>query len=68
MDSNEALFFDPNNLKAIYRRALALNKLGFNSKALSDLQKCIDVDPKNQDAKQLLQTIKKTNSVCFHFL
>lgn len=60
-DSNEALLLDSSNIKALYRRAIALNKLGFNAKSINDLKKCIEINQKNQDAKNLLRTIKKNN-------
>ena len=49
---------DVHNVKALYRRAQALSKLGDHNSAVSDLKTILEVDSDNVDAKRLLQEVK----------
>jgi Flp pilus assembly protein TadD len=68
MDSNEALALDPTNIKALFRRAVSLNKLGLRSKARVDLEKCAQLDGKNREAKSLLESLRDAVSAQILFL
>ncbi|KAI1722124.1 serine/threonine-protein phosphatase 5 [Ditylenchus destructor] len=58
IDANEAVALNPNNVKALYRRAMALNKLGLKARARLDLEKCVNKDPQNIEAKKLFESLK----------
>lgn len=57
-DANQAIIKDNKNLKALYRRALALQKLGFIKMAEMDLDKCIKYDSNNPKVKELAGILK----------
>ena len=50
---NAVLIRDEQNIKALYRRALALDGLQRLPSALADLDQLIKIDPSNQDASRL---------------
>ena len=50
---------DPDNVKALYRRAQALSATGDFVKALSDLKRAAEVEPTNADVRTLFTTIKQ---------
>jgi len=52
-----ALTKDSNNVKGLYRRAVARNHLGLNEEALEDLKKAKDIDPEN---KSVIVEMKKS--------
>lgn len=55
---NEALTLDPGNVKALYRRAMALKMLQDYSKAMEDLTKLLTKED-NKDAKRELDECQK---------
>lgn len=55
---NAVLVRDPNNLKGLYRRALAHEALKLFPAAIEDLQQLLSVDAANQDASKMLAKIK----------
>ena len=50
---------DPDNVKALFRRAQALSKMGEPNKALSDLKRAAEIEPANTDVRTLFQSIKE---------
>ena len=50
---------DPENVKALFRRAHALSKMGEHNKALTDLKRAAEVEPTNRDVRALYQQIKE---------
>ncbi|CAM9316893.1 unnamed protein product [Ectocarpus fasciculatus] len=50
---------DPNNIKAMYRRAVARNHMGDPEKALEDLVVAHELDPTNNPVKVEIQKAKK---------
>jgi tetratricopeptide (TPR) repeat protein len=56
---NAVLKEDRNNLKAIFRRAKAHHGRAENVEAQRDLERVLELDPANADAKQLLPYVKK---------
>ncbi|KAH7728318.1 RNA polymerase Rpc34 subunit family protein [Aphelenchoides avenae] len=58
VDADAAVCLDASNLKALYRRAYALSGLGLYSRARSDLERCVKIDPSNADAEKLLESLK----------
>jgi len=61
MDASAAILKDPGNEKAIFRRALAENKLGLSRRANMDLKQCIALNSQNDEAKKIQNTIKKAD-------
>ena len=51
-DCTDAITVDPSYTKAYYRRALAYEKEGEFESAVSDLEKCFDLDPAMKVAEQ----------------
>eukprot|EP00927_Polykrikos_kofoidii_P000032 TRINITY_DN10015_c0_g1_i12.p1 TRINITY_DN10015_c0_g1~~TRINITY_DN10015_c0_g1_i12.p1 ORF type:complete len:1536 (+),score=338.32 TRINITY_DN10015_c0_g1_i12:699-5306(+) len=51
-DSSKSLFFNPNNTKARYRRAVALAELGRDKEALGDVEQVIEVLPDSASAAE----------------
>jgi len=67
-----ALKLEPKNVKALYRRGLARNFLGFHDEALQDLTLAAEVDPDNKPVKveivktkKLLQEAKKKTKALY---
>lgn len=62
-DANSSLTVAPNDIKALYRRALAHEALGNSVVAFRDVKQVLAIDPKNADAieaaQRLTATIKK---------
>lgn len=58
MDASEALRLDPENQKALFRRALAADKLKLCGRAAKDLVKLLELDSSNAEASQMLQRLK----------
>lgn len=56
---NEVLKRDPNNVKGLYRRAVARNHLGLCDEAHADLIHLLQLDPTNSAAKIELEKAKK---------
>uniref|UniRef100_A0A914E447 RNA polymerase II-associated protein 3 n=1 Tax=Acrobeloides nanus TaxID=290746 RepID=A0A914E447_9BILA len=57
-DADAAIKLDPNFVKGIYRRALALHELGLNARAKLDLERILELEAQNKQAKELLEKIK----------
>ena len=47
------------NVKALYRRALAFKHFGQNKESLADLKKILEIEPKNKDAIREEKEVKK---------
>jgi hypothetical protein len=66
-DCTEALRIDPNDVKALYRRALAYEACGKLTEAFSDLKHLLSIDPRNKEAAELARkltiTIKKRQEI-----
>ncbi|KAL5459999.1 hypothetical protein EMCRGX_G033406 [Ephydatia muelleri] len=62
-DANSSLLVAPNDVKALYRRALAQEGLGNSVGAFRDIKQVLAIEPKNADAieaaQRLTATIKK---------
>jgi tetratricopeptide (TPR) repeat protein len=57
--ANKALAVDPNNVKALYRRAVANRKLGDLDEARKDLKEALKQDPENVAVKKELALVKR---------
>lgn len=44
-------------MKALFRRSQALQKLGRLDQAVSDLQRCVSLEPKNKAFQEALRTL-----------
>ena len=53
-----ALQLDADNAKALYRRGVARQKMEELKMALHDLTRCVKLEPKNKEARELLAAIK----------
>lgn len=49
---------EPENIKALYRRAQALGKMGEFNSALLDLKRAAEIDPSNADVRSLFTSVK----------
>uniref|UniRef100_A0AAY4BGL2 UNC-45/Cro1/She4 central domain-containing protein n=1 Tax=Denticeps clupeoides TaxID=299321 RepID=A0AAY4BGL2_9TELE len=56
-DASKALDSDPGDIKARFRRAQALQKLGRLDQAFLDAQKCAQLEPKNKAFQELLRLL-----------
>lgn len=54
-DASKALDTDPGDVKALFRRAQALQKLGRLDQAFMDAQRCAQLEPKNKAFQELLR-------------
>lgn len=61
-DSSFVLSKEPENVKAMYRRALAYNALGRHAEAVGDLERLLVVEPKNQMARDELTRTRQEMS------
>ncbi len=57
--ASAALQLDPNNIKALYRRAKGLNNIKEWEHARKDIKKALELDPNNVDVKRELIDINK---------
>lgn len=55
---NQALKYDPDNVKALYRRSVAYSGLDMIEEAWKDIQQTLKLDPANKIAKQRAKEIK----------
>ncbi|NXQ58508.1 TOM34 protein, partial [Anthoscopus minutus] len=58
-DCTEALKLDPNNVKALYRRAQALKELKDYKSSIADIKSLLKTEPKNTAALRLLQELNR---------
>ncbi|NXH10747.1 TOM34 protein, partial [Bucco capensis] len=58
-DCTEALRLDPENVKALYRRAQALKELKDYKSGIADLKSLLKTEPKNTAALRLLQELNR---------
>ena len=56
---NQALLLDKDNVKGLYRRAVALAGLGQGAEAEGDLLRVLELAPQNKDAQRRLRELKK---------
>ncbi|KAG5849102.1 protein unc-45 homolog A-like [Anguilla rostrata] len=56
-DASKALDTDPGDVKARFRRAQAMQKLGRLDQAFLDAQKCAQLDPKNKAFQDMLRQL-----------
>ena len=56
--STTVLWTDRDSVKALYRRAQAYDKQGFNEEAINDLNRLLDIETDNEFAKRLLGVVK----------
>lgn len=57
--ASKALEVDPDNVKALYRRAIANRKRGFADEAKKDLKKAVSLDPQNTTVRKEWVVLKK---------
>lgn len=59
-DCSDALILDPVFPKALFRRAVAREKLGELSKSLDDLLKLIKIEPQNREVVELTRRVQES--------
>lgn len=60
INTNEVLNNEPDNIKALYRRSVALHRTGNYEESKNGLNRVITLDPNNAAAKKELNTVLKT--------
>ncbi|XP_074693529.1 protein unc-45 homolog A isoform X1 [Strix aluco] len=56
-DASKAIEADGRDVKALFRRSQALQKLGRLDQAVSDLQRCVSLEPKNKAFQEALRAL-----------
>uniref|UniRef100_A0A8B9E8R4 Unc-45 myosin chaperone A n=1 Tax=Anser cygnoides TaxID=8845 RepID=A0A8B9E8R4_ANSCY len=56
-DASKAIEADGRDMKALFRRSQALQKLGRLDQAISDLQRCVSLEPKNKAFQEALRAL-----------
>ncbi|KAM6312951.1 protein unc-45 homolog A-like [Podargus strigoides] len=56
-DASKAIEADGRDMKALFRRSQALQKLGRLGQAVSDLQRCVSLEPKNKALQEALRAL-----------
>ncbi|XP_030353708.1 protein unc-45 homolog A isoform X2 [Strigops habroptila] len=56
-DASKAIEADGRDVKALFRRSQALQKLGRLDQAVSDLQRCLSLEPKNKAFQEALRAL-----------
>ncbi|ELK25777.1 Protein unc-45 like protein A [Myotis davidii] len=56
-EASKAIDKDGGDVKALYRRSQALEKLGRLDQAVLDLQRCVSLEPKNRVFQEALRSI-----------
>lgn len=59
LSATKVLNIEPENVKALYRRAVASSKLGYLDESKNDLLKTLELDPTNAPAKKELVELNK---------
>jgi cytochrome c-type biogenesis protein CcmH/NrfG len=57
-DATEALLQDPQSVKALFRRATALEKLQLFGRAQEDLRRLLEIEPTNKEASAMLERMQ----------
>lgn len=52
-----AIDINPSDIKALYRRSQALEKLGKLDQAFKDVQRCATIEPRNQSFQEALRRL-----------
>jgi FK506-binding protein 4/5 len=58
VSSSKVLKEDPENIKALYRRAQSLAKLGQFDRALADVKRGLEIEPNNSDLRSLYSSVR----------
>ncbi|XP_066492678.1 protein unc-45 homolog B [Tiliqua scincoides] len=56
-DASRAIDIDPSDIKALYRRSQALEKLGKLDQAFKDIQRCATIEPRNESFQETLRRL-----------
>ncbi|XP_054857876.1 protein unc-45 homolog B [Eublepharis macularius] len=56
-DASRAIDIDPSDIKALYRRSQALEKLGKLDQAFKDIQRCATIEPRNKNFQETLHRL-----------
>ncbi|KAK9412398.1 protein unc-45 B like [Crotalus adamanteus] len=56
-DATKAIDINPSDIKALYRRSQALEKLGKLDQAFKDVQRCATIEPRNQSFQEALRRL-----------
>ncbi|XP_060114897.1 protein unc-45 homolog B [Heteronotia binoei] len=56
-DASRAIDIDPADIKALYRRSQALEKLGKLDQAFKDIQRCATIEPRNKNFQETLRRL-----------
>ncbi|KAL7987053.1 hypothetical protein Chor_005972 [Crotalus horridus] len=56
-DATKAIDINPSDIKALYRRSQALEKLGKLDQAFKDVQRCSTIEPRNQSFQEALRRL-----------
>ncbi|XP_032072001.1 protein unc-45 homolog B [Thamnophis elegans] len=59
-DATKAIDINPSDIKALYRRSQALEKLGKLDQAFKDVQRCATIEPRNQSFQEALRRLGTT--------
>ncbi|KAG8122814.1 hypothetical protein E2320_018228 [Naja naja] len=59
-DATKAIDINPSDIKALYRRSQALEKLGKLDQAFKDVQRCATIEPRNQSFQDALRRLGTT--------
>lgn len=60
---NEVLQVDPQNVKALFRRGKAHFQRGENADAMRDLERVVEMDPTNNEAKGMMPKIRQAQKI-----
>ncbi|KAJ7309001.1 hypothetical protein JRQ81_008285 [Phrynocephalus forsythii] len=56
-DASRAIDINPADVKALYRRSQALEKLGKLDQAFKDIQRCATIEPQNKNFQEILRRL-----------
>ncbi|KAM3852133.1 protein unc-45 homolog B [Vipera latastei] len=66
-DATKAIDINPSDIKALYRRSQALEKLGKLDQAFKDVQRCATIEPRNQSFQEALRRLGTNIQEKLHF-